>query len=107
VSVGTVSRLSFDYARFVNVRRAYGPSYAPDGRRIAFVADITGVPQIFAVPPTGGWPQQLSFTQERVGSVHFSPSADEMVVVTDVGGDERLQLWLVSSGGEVMRRATS
>jgi dipeptidyl aminopeptidase/acylaminoacyl peptidase len=106
MSIGTGTWLQFDYGRFVNVRRAYAPGFSTDGRRIAFVADITGVPQIFAVPPLGGWPQQLTFTQERIGSVAFSPVADEMVVVSDVGGDERLQLWLVSSGGEVMRPLT-
>src|SRR5205823_6592193 len=31
---------------------------------------------------------------------------DQMIAITDVGGDERLQLHLVSSGGEVMRPLT-
>ncbi len=107
MTLGTHTRLAFDYERFVNVRRAYAPSFSPDGRRIAFISDIVGVPQGWAVPPTGGWPEQLTFTQERVGALIFSPAADEMIAITDVGGDERLQLHLVSSGGEVMRPLTS
>jgi dipeptidyl aminopeptidase/acylaminoacyl peptidase len=98
--------VQFDYARFLNVRRAYGPSFSPDGRRIAFVMDLTGVPQIFSVGVGGGWPEQLTFTQERVGLVQFSPSADEMVVASDVGGDERVQLWRLSARGEQMTALT-
>lgn len=101
------TRLDFDYSRFVNVRRAYGPSYSSSGDRVAFVADLLGVPQVFAVGPGGGWPEQLTFTQERIGAVHFSPVADEMIVQTDVGGDERIQLHLLSAHGEVMRPLTA
>ena len=97
----------FDYARFLNVRRAYGPSFSPDGRRVAFIADITGVPQAFALGLGGGWPEQLTFTQERVGLVAFAPAADgRMLVASDVGGDERVQLWLLSAHGEEMRPLT-
>jgi dipeptidyl aminopeptidase/acylaminoacyl peptidase len=104
----------FDYARFLNVRRAYGPSFSPDGRRVAFVADLTGVPQLFRVPaawlPGGGWPEQLTFTQERIGLVAFAPPAagppERMVVAGDVGGDERVRLWRLSENGEEMRPLT-
>jgi dipeptidyl aminopeptidase/acylaminoacyl peptidase len=97
---------AFDYARFLNVRRAYGPSFSPDGRRVAFVMDVTGVPQVFSIGVGGGWPEQLTFTQERVGMVQFSPIADEMVVASDVGGDERVQLWRLSARGEEMTALT-
>lgn len=105
------TRLELDYERFVNVRRAYGPSFSPVGDRIAFVADLGGVPQVFAVPPRGGWPEQLTFTQERIGLVAFGPEvegvAERMIVGTDVGGDERIQLHLLSAHGEVMRPLTA
>jgi len=44
--LGASAGTRFDYARFVSVRRAYGPGVFPDGRRIAFVSDLLGVPQI-------------------------------------------------------------
>jgi dipeptidyl aminopeptidase/acylaminoacyl peptidase len=100
----TATRLSFDYERFVNVRRAYGPAFLGD--RVGFVADLLGVPQLFAVGPLGGWPEQLTFTQERIGALHPSPSGDQLIVATDVGGDERVQLHLVSAHGETTRALT-
>jgi dipeptidyl aminopeptidase/acylaminoacyl peptidase len=100
------TRLEFDYARFVNVRRAYGPAFLGDGDRIGFVSDLLGVPQVFSVYPVGGWPEQLTFTQERIGALYPSPTGEEMIVATDVGGDERIQLYLVSAHGETMRPLT-
>ncbi|TAK21392.1 MAG: S9 family peptidase [Chloroflexota bacterium] len=97
-ATGTAVR--FDLPRFVSVRRAYGPSFSPRGDRIAFVSDMTGVPQIYAVSPRGGWPEQLTFTTERVGLVAFSPTDERMVVGGDIGGDERVQLSIVSPHGE-------
>lgn len=98
--------MPFDYARFLNVRRAYGPSFSPNGQRVAFVMDATGVPQVFSIGVGGGWPEQLTFTQERVGLVQFSPTADEMIVASDVDGDEREQLWRLSARGEEMTALT-
>src|SRR5207249_552146 len=92
--------------RFVNVRRAYGPAFLTDDHRVAFVSDLLGVPQVFAIYPTGGWPEQLTFTQERIGGLWPSPTRPELIVATDVGGDERVQLHLVSAHGETMRPLT-
>ena len=50
--------LEFDYARFVNVRRAYGPAFLGGGDRIGFISDLLGVPQVFSVYPVGGWPNR-------------------------------------------------
>jgi Tol biopolymer transport system component len=45
-----------DFARYLNIRSAYAPSFAPRGDAIAFLTNITGVPQVWQVPEGGGWP---------------------------------------------------
>jgi hypothetical protein len=45
---------------------------SPDGQTVAFVSDITGVPELWAVPATGGWPTQLTNLNENVSDVHWS-----------------------------------
>ncbi len=94
-----------DIVRYLNVRRAYAPSFAPDGQRLAFLTDITGVPQVWQVAlprPLEGprWPDQLTFGRERVGGVHFSPTDDLLIFTRDVGGDERMQLFSLGGDGE-------
>ena len=98
---------TYTYDRFLNARRCYGPSFSPDGTRIAFISDIGGVPQAWTIPARGGWPEQFTFTDDRVGFVCYSPRSDQMVVGTDVGGDENVQLWLLQSNGAVMRPLTT
>lgn len=93
-------RLSFE--RFLQTRAAGGASIHPDGQRLAFVADITGVPQVWAMPSTGGWPEQLTFGSERVNFVRFGPTGDHLIFGMDVGGNEQQQLyWLAGDGSRV------
>jgi dipeptidyl aminopeptidase/acylaminoacyl peptidase len=91
---------SYPYARFLNARRCYGPSFSPDGSRVAFISDISGVPEAWAVSAHGGWPEQLTYVGDRVGFVSFAPRRDDLLIGTDVGGDENVQLALLSSRGE-------
>lgn len=97
---------AYTYERFLNARRCYGPSFSPDGTRIAFIADLAGVPQAWTIPAGGGWPEQMTFTSDRVGLVAFSPRSERAIVGTDVGGDENVQLWLLDGDGAAMRPLT-
>jgi dipeptidyl aminopeptidase/acylaminoacyl peptidase len=89
----------YDFARFLNVRNAYSPSPSPDGSRVAFLSDITGVPQVWSVPVEGGWPEQLTFYAERVATVEYSPAGDRILFGMDAGGNERQGLYSVSPDG--------
>jgi Tol biopolymer transport system component/dienelactone hydrolase len=90
----------YDFARYLNIRSAYGSSFAPGGERLAFLANITGIPQVWEVPARGGWPDQLTFFDERVSFVEFAPAGERCVFGMDLGGSERTQLYLLTSGGE-------
>src|SRR3712207_2028210 len=67
--------LPYEFARYLKIRAAYGATWSPDRRRIAFLTDITGVPQAWEVASSaaGGWPEQLTFHEERVSGVYYSP----------------------------------
>jgi dipeptidyl aminopeptidase/acylaminoacyl peptidase len=103
-----------DFVRYLNVRSASGVSFAPDGRRLTFLTDITGVAEVWSVAVTSGtsqtlrnregalpWPEQLTFGGERIVGAAFSPVADRLIVGRDVGGNERTQLFLMSGNGAV------
>jgi dipeptidyl aminopeptidase/acylaminoacyl peptidase len=89
----------FPIDRFLNIRSAHGPTFSPDGRFVAFLTNITGVMQLWQVPVEGGWPTQLTFTNESVRRAHYSPIRHEIVYSMDTGGNERTQLYLLKGVG--------
>jgi dipeptidyl aminopeptidase/acylaminoacyl peptidase len=100
--------MSYPIARFLNVRQSYAPTFSADGRRIAFIGNITGTPQLWQVEYVPGsdailWPEQLTFEHDRVLSARFSPVAGDgrLVFSSDSGGDEKAQLYLLSGDGAV------
>ena len=92
-------------SRYLNTRNAYGPSISSDGQRVAFVTDITGVPQAWQVrcdprSAEAAWPDQLTFQADRVMGVWCSPAAgdDRLIYARDVGGNENAQIYLHEPG---------
>jgi dipeptidyl aminopeptidase/acylaminoacyl peptidase len=87
--------LRYEFARYLKIRAAYGATWSPDGRRIAFLTDITGVPQAWELPVEGGWPEQLTFHEERISGIHYSPKENRLLFSMDAGGNERSQLFVL------------
>ena len=88
-----------DFARYLRIRSAHNASWSPDGRRISFLTDITGVPQAWEVSADGGWPEQLTFHDNRVSHAEYSPAEERLLFGMDAGGDEKTQLFLLDGGG--------
>jgi dipeptidyl aminopeptidase/acylaminoacyl peptidase len=103
-----------DFVRYLNVQSAYGISFAPDGRHLTFLTDITDVNEVWRIRlPAGAgeeapsWPEQLTFGGERIAGAAYSPVADQLIVGGDIGGNERTQLWLMSGDGATVVPLTS
>lgn len=76
------------------------PAWSPDGATIAFTADISGRPNLWEVPAAGGWPVQLSVSDEIQSGAAWSPDGQWIVYQSDQGGDEMWDLLaLPASGG--------
>ncbi len=102
----------YPFARYLNVRSAWGASFAPDGTRLSFLTDITGVAEVWTVDivmedERSPWPEQLTFRGERADSATFSPTEELLLVQGDVGGNERHQLFTIGGGGSVVRELTA
>ncbi len=89
----------FSIERFLNIRAAHGPTFAPDGRSLAFLDNTTGVSQLWQVPAGGGWPVQLTFTKDSVRGAQFSPRRHELIFSQDTGGNERTQFFRLRGVG--------
>src|SRR5262249_60188942 len=62
--------------RMARVGRAFSPTFSPDGKRIAFVSDLSGTPQIWVVSAQGGWPVQVTNGIDPVSFAVWSPVRD-------------------------------
>lgn len=96
--------MTLPIANYLNVRLAYWPSFSSDGSSLAFIWNVTGVPQVWQVdlqraqqgPP---WPRQLSFAGDRVLAIRYSPAANDprLMYAYDVGGSENAQLFVLDT----------
>jgi dipeptidyl aminopeptidase/acylaminoacyl peptidase len=89
----------YDFARFLNIRSAYGPVFAPEGSRIFFITDITGLPQLWAVDAPGAWPEQVTFWPERVLYARADHHGGRLILGGDQGGNEHVQMHLLAADG--------
>jgi Tol biopolymer transport system component len=103
-----------DFVRYLNVQAASGVSFAPDGQHITFLTNITGVNEVWRTTIGSGgdesappWPRQLTFGGERIVGASYSPVDDRLIVGSDIGGNERTQLFLMSGDGTSVIPLTS
>ncbi|WP_255168731.1 S9 family peptidase [Natrononativus amylolyticus] len=85
--------VTYDIERYLNIRSAYGASVGPDGQRLSFLMDTTGVPQIWTLEEPRRWPEQHTFYEERITFASWSPERPELIFGMDEGGNERAQLF--------------
>ncbi|WP_135828606.1 S9 family peptidase [Halorussus halobius] len=97
---------TYDFERYLNVRAAHAPSFGPDGERVSFLMDTTGVPQVWRLDDPREWPTQLTFEEDAVSFASWSPERDELVFGMDQGGDERTQLFRLDGDGETVTPLT-
>ena len=92
------------FSRYLNVRSAHSPAWLENGQRVAFLTDITGTPQVWAVDANGGWPDQLTFFTEKVWTLSAAPDGLHLICTRDIGGNERYQMFLVDRKGVEVKR---
>jgi len=80
-------------------RSVSGPSWSPDGRQIIFTTNLTGRMNLWKVAASGGWPIQLSESDDRQLSGVWSPDGKWIVYEQDAGGGEIFDLYAVPSDG--------
>jgi dipeptidyl aminopeptidase/acylaminoacyl peptidase len=84
-------------------KSVFGASWSPDGRQIAFGSDLAGRSNLWKVSASGGWPIQLTQSDERQYSPVWSPDGKWIVYEQDHAGDELWDLYAIpSDGGEIV-----
>ncbi len=93
-------------ARLTRVGYCTAPSFSPDGERIAFLSDMSGVPQVWTVPVAGGWPTLVTALGDPVQAVEWSPAGEWLAIQVAPGGGMNSQVYLVREDGTGLRRIT-
>jgi dipeptidyl aminopeptidase/acylaminoacyl peptidase len=88
------------------IKRAWAPSFSPDGKRIVFISDLTGLPSIYTVPTEGGTPEQVPTPKDQVRFVTWSPDGAWLAFVIAPGGGMNQQVYLMRPDGKDLRRIT-
>jgi dipeptidyl aminopeptidase/acylaminoacyl peptidase len=80
-------------------RSVTGPAWSPDGRQVVFTTNLTGRMNLWKVAAAGGWPIQLTESDDRQFDAVWSPDGKWIVYEQDAGGGEIFDLYAVSSEG--------
>lgn len=99
---------NFTIEKLYMTRNIGGTTWSPDGKQIAFVSNISGRNNLWLVPSTGGWPSQLTISEQRQTQPAWSPDGSWIAYISDTDGNEQWDIFLVSpKTGEVVNLTTT
>ncbi|MBV9157519.1 MAG: S9 family peptidase [Acidobacteriaceae bacterium] len=82
-------------------RSVFGAAWSPDGQQVVFTSDISGRLNLWKVSASGGWPIQLTQSDDVQSNAVWSPDGKWIVYQQDHAGNELYDLYAIpSSGGE-------
>ncbi|HET7751926.1 MAG TPA: S9 family peptidase [Terriglobales bacterium] len=102
-SIPNLNVQKFTVEKLFMTRAIGGTAWSPDGKTIAFITNISGRMNIWIVPSEGGWPTQLTVSDQRQFSPAWSPDGKWIAYMSDHDGDEQWDIFVVSPlSGEVI-----
>jgi dipeptidyl aminopeptidase/acylaminoacyl peptidase len=77
-------------------RQVGAAAWSPDGKTIVFVSNISGRNNLWLAPAAGGWPTQLTVSDQRQAGPTWSPDGKWIAYQSDYDGDEQWDIFMVS-----------
>jgi dipeptidyl aminopeptidase/acylaminoacyl peptidase len=105
-SVAQTDDLERSVALMAKIGSATSPSFSPDGRTLAYVTNLGGLPQVWTVDAAGGYPQLVTALDDPVGFVEWSPDGVWLAFTVAPGGGMNEQVYLIKPDGTGMKRLT-
>jgi dipeptidyl aminopeptidase/acylaminoacyl peptidase len=85
---------------YIHVRMVKSFEYDPRGKKISFITDYTGEPQVWELDREDRWPAQTSFTMKGITFIKYIAGSSDLIIGMDADGDEKEQLYLLKENGE-------
>jgi len=105
-AVTEIQNLSIE--KLYMTRAIGGSTWSPDGRQVAFISNISGRNNLWVVGSEGGWPTQLTISDQRQSAPAWSPDGKWIAYESDKDGNEMWDIFLVSpASGEVTNLTAS
>jgi dipeptidyl aminopeptidase/acylaminoacyl peptidase len=92
---GTVQK-NLSIEKLYVTRQVGRTDWSPDGKQLAFVSNISGRNNLWLVPAEGGWPTQLTVSDQRQAAPAWSPDGKWIAYQSDYDGDEQWDIFIVS-----------
>jgi dipeptidyl aminopeptidase/acylaminoacyl peptidase len=84
--------------QFLATTAVSGPSFSPDGSRVLFTSDASGIPNAYTVPFAGGPVTPLTrSTSDSTYAVSFFPRDERILYTRDQGGNENNHLYVLGA----------
>lgn len=96
---------NYTIQQYLSIKSATAPSFSPDGKRIAYLTNVTGTQQIWLIDAAGGAPKQLTNFDDNVGFVRWLGNGDVLFGKAK-GGDENTQFFIIKPDGTGQRQLT-
>jgi dipeptidyl aminopeptidase/acylaminoacyl peptidase len=99
---------AFSIEKLYMTRQIGNSTWSPDGKQVAFISNISGRNNLWIVPSTGGWPTQLTISDQRQSQPVWAPDGAWIAYASDHDGDEQWDIFMVSpKTGDVVNLTTS
>jgi len=105
-SIVAQDNLERSVALMGKIGSANSPSFSPDGKSIAFVSNLNGIPQVWTIPANGGFPKLVTAFDDPVGFVTWSPDGNWLAFNVAPGGGLNEQIYVARPDGSELRRLT-
>ena len=87
---------SLSIEKLYMTRAIGGTAWSPDGKTVAFISNISGRNNLWLVSAEGGWPVQLTISDQRQAAPAWSPDSKWIAYQSDYDGDEQWDIFMVS-----------
>jgi len=97
---------SYTIQQYLNIKSANSPTFSPDGRQLAYLTNVSGTSQVWAVDLPNGKPRQLTNYDDNVGFVRWLPDGSGIIFGKAKGGDENTQFYWMRPDGTGVKALT-